>query len=137
MNLKLIFLAALLASSISALSADALDEKQFQKLMKEVGDTTKRVKPGIESKDADQLNKDAARLAEIYKQTVPFWQHRKVDDAAKWSQESAAAASALALAAKAKDWDKATQHFRELGKNCKACHDAHREKLEDGSSRIK
>jgi acetyl esterase/lipase len=64
MNLKLISLAALLVSSISAFSADSLDEKQFQKLMKEVGDTTKRVKPGIESKDADQLNKDASRLAE-------------------------------------------------------------------------
>jgi cytochrome c556 len=118
-------------------AAEALDEKQFQKLMQEIGDTSKRFKTSIENRDSIQLTKDATRLAEIYQQTVPFWEQRKAQDAAKWSKESATASAALASAAKAKDWDKATLHLREVGKNCKTCHDAHREKRDDGTYRIK
>ena len=131
----LIACATYLGQSVRA--ADALDEKAFQKLMKEVGDTSKRFKKNQDEKNSAQMTKDAARLAEIYQQTAGFWKNRKVEDAEKWSNESAAAAKAAGSAAKAEDWDKVKTHIQSLQKNCKSCHDAHREKLDDGSSRIK
>ena len=118
-------------------AADALDEKAFQKLMKEVGDTSKRFKKNQDEKNGAQMTKDAARLAEIYQQSTGFWKNRKVNDAEKWSAESSETAKAAAGAAKAEDWDKVKTHVQSLMKNCKSCHDAHREKLDDGSSRIK
>ncbi len=105
--------------------------------MKEIGDTAKRFRPGMESQDSAQVSKDAARMAEIHKEMIAFWKGRKADGAVKSSEESAAAAKALATAAKGNDWEKAKAELGTLMKNCKACHDTYREKLDDGSYRIK
>jgi cytochrome c556 len=133
--LATICVGALLASS-NVRAAD-LDEKSLQKLMKEVGDIAKRFKPSQDNKNGAVLAKDATRLAEINKQVTGFWKSRKFDDAVKLSTESADAATAAATAASAGDWDKVKTSVGAVMKNCKACHDAHREKLEDGGYRIK
>ena len=105
--------------------------------MKEVGGATKRFKNEIVARDTAGLQKDATRVGEIYKEMTAFWTSRKVDDAAKWSQESSAAAMALAADAKKGDWAAVKSSSGAVFKNCKSCHDAHREKLPDGSSKIK
>jgi cytochrome c556 len=124
-------------ASLSVRAADGLDEKQFQKLMKEVGKVAKEFKTNLEAKNADALIKDSSRVGEIYGQMSGFWKSRSAEDAAKWSTESSTAAAATASAAKAQDWDKTKQHWNAVMKNCKSCHDARREKLDDGSYRIK
>jgi cytochrome c556 len=53
------------------------------------------------------------------------------------SEDSATAATATAAAAKAGEWDKVKTHWGAVGKSCKDCHEKHREKLEDGSYKIK
>jgi cytochrome c556 len=118
-------------------AAEPVDEKQFQKLMKEVGDVGKRFRSGVESKNSEQVSKDANRAAEIHKQLVAFWHDRKAADAVKWSEETSKAATMLATAAKVGDWEKAKTELQNYGKSCKGCHDAYREKLDDGSYRIK
>jgi cytochrome c556 len=121
----------------SAHAADAISEKDFQKLMKEVGDAAKRFKSSVEGKNAEQLGKDAALVNANYTKMAAFWKARKVEDAEKWSHESATAAGTLAASAKAANWDKAKQDAQGVMKNCKSCHDAHRVKLDDGSYQIK
>ena len=129
---------AWLAFSLTTVrAADALDEKSFQQLMKEVGKTAKGMKDNATAKNAAAVEKDAARTAEIYTQMAVFWKARKAEDAAKLSTDSATAASATAAAAKAGDWDKVKTSWGGVGKNCKDCHDHHREKLDDGSYKIK
>lgn len=136
-NRTLLTTAIVIAASSFYLHAEPLNDEGFQKLMKEVGSATKRFKNQIQNKDSAGLSKDATRVAEIYKQMAPFWVARKADDAAKWSEESAASATLLAAAARNSEWDKVKTGSQGVMKNCKACHDAHREKLPDGSSRIK
>ena len=138
MNKKyLLTLVLICFASVSVRAADGLDEKQFQKLMKEVGKVAKDFKANLDAKNADAVTKDSARVGEIYTQMTGFWKSRNADDAAKWSNESSTAATATATAAKAQDWDKTKQHWNAVMKNCKSCHDARREKLDDGSYRIK
>ena len=134
---KLLVFSLLVVASNIAIGAETLDEKQFQKLMKEVGDANKRFKAGIESQNDAQVGKDAARISEIYKQMGKFWHEKKSDKAVKWSEDSASAAAQVAVAAKAKDWDKVKLQLQGVTKNCKLCHDAHREKLDDGTYRMK
>jgi cytochrome c556 len=117
--------------------AEALDEKQFQKLMKQVGKVSKDFKANFEAKNGAALEKDAATAAAAYTQMASFWKSRKADDAAKWSDDSATAATAMASAAKAGNWDSVKIHWNAVSKNCKGCHDTHREKLPDGGYRIK
>jgi cytochrome c556 len=119
------------------LQAAPLDEAGFQKLMKEVGGATKRFKPAVDGQDGAQLAKDAARVGQIYKEMAAFWKTRKSDKAVKWSEDSSSSALLAADAAKKGDWEKVKQSLQGVTKNCKACHDEHREKLEDGSYKIK
>ena len=138
MKIKILCSLVLIAFSLTAArAADAMDEKQFQKMMKEVGKVAKDSKNNQQAKNAAVVEKDSARVAEIYKQMAGFWKARKVDDAAKLSEGSSAAAGATAAAAKAGDWEKVKTSWGVVGKNCKECHDAHREKLDDGSYKIK
>jgi cytochrome c556 len=137
MSPKFLTFTLLVLASAILVRAEILDEKQFQKLMKEVGDTNKRFKAGIDGQDSAQVSKDAARISEIYKEMEPFWRKRNSDKAAKWAGDSATAAASVASSAKAKDWDKVKLHYQDLTKTCKSCHDVHRERLDDGTSRIK
>jgi cytochrome c556 len=138
MKIRLLSSLALIAFAFSTVrAADAIDEKEFQKLMKEVGKVAKGFKDNTQAKNAAVVEKDSAHVADIYKQMAAFWKARKVDDAAKLSDASAAAASATAAAAKAGDWDKVKTSWGVVNKNCKDCHDAHREKLPDGGYKIK
>ena len=137
MKIKLLLALALAAFVLPSRAADAMDEKQFQKLMKEVGGISKKFRDNAQAKNSAAVEKDAARTAEIYKQMAGFWKARKTDDAARMSEDSASAATATAAAAKAGEWDKVKTHWGAVGKSCKDCHEKHREKLEDGSYKIK
>ena len=137
MTQKFFIATLLIGVSTLALRAESLDDAAFKKLMKEVGGAAKRFKGGVESKDGAQVSKDAARVSEIYKQMAPFWKERKSDKGVKWSDESSIAAAALADSAKKGEWDTVKINMQGVMKNCKACHDAHREKLDDGGYRIK
>ena len=118
---------ALLLNS-NVIAADSPDLENFSKGMKRVGKFNKEQKADQEAKNADKIAKDTAEVAKIYSEMVGFWKGRKVDDAAKWSEEAAAAATAASAAAKAGDWDKVKASIGAVSKNCKGCHDAHREK---------
>jgi len=138
--MKLKLLAALTPLAFfftTARAADAMDEKQFQKSMKEVGRLTKGFKDNMQAKNAAAIEKDSTRIAELYTQMGAFWKARKTDDAAKWSDQSSSAASATAAAAKAGDWDKVKSSWGPVNQNCKSCHEAHRQKLPDGGYKIK
>ncbi len=124
-------------SFVTTRAADAVDEKQFQKLMKQVGKVSKDYKANFEAKNGAVLEKDAAAAAAAYTQMAGFWKARKADDAVKWSEDSATAATAMAAAVKAGNWDSVKTHWNAVSKNCKGCHDAHREKLPDGGYKIK
>lgn len=138
MNTKLFLALALSVVSIAAVrAADALDEKAFQKHMKAVGQANKNFKGNFESKNAAAVEKDGAATAEAYKAMAGFFKARKNDDAVKWSDDAATGATGAAAAAKAGNWDKVKSEWSAVGKNCKACHDKYREKLDDGSYKIK
>ena len=138
MNTKLFLALALSIISLPAVrAADALDEKGFQKHMKAVGKASKEFKGNFEVKNAAAVEKDGAAVAESYKAMAGFFKARKNDDAVKWADDSAAGAAGAAAAAKAGDWDKVKSQWGAVGKNCKACHDKYREKLDDGSYKIK
>jgi cytochrome c556 len=138
MNIKILSTVALIAFSfVSSYAADAGDQKQFEKSMKELGRITKGFRDNTQAKNAAAVEKDSARVAEIYQQMAAFWKGRHVDDATKWSEQSAAAATATAAAAKAGDWDKVKSSWGTVNKSCKDCHDAHRQKLPEGGYKIK
>ena len=138
MNRKLLLaLTAFAFTFVQLRAADATGEKEFQRHMKQVGKVAKDFKGNFDSKNAAAVEKDSTTAAEAYKAMGAFWKARKTDDATKWSEQSATAASAAAAAAKAGDWDKVKANWGAINRNCRDCHDAHREKVQGGGYKIK
>lgn len=116
-----------LASNL-ALAAEPITEAKFVEMMKETNTANRRFKDAIAAENGAQVAKDARRVAELFTQMAAFWKQHKLEKPEVWSKESAEAAKALAAAADAGNWAKARESAPGIGKNCKNCHDAHREK---------
>jgi len=112
------------------------DDAELSKSMKTIGKTMNTLR-GMETKTGPDATQNAEKLVEAYKTTQAYWASKKVEDATKWSAASLEQAQTLLTAAKAGEQDKAAAAFKELGGGCRTCHEAHREKLADGSYKVK
>jgi cytochrome c556 len=119
-----------------AFAQDGQDEAEFFKLMKTTGKENNALRK-LDPKTGQEAAASAERIASAFNQMHGFWTKRNVTDAAKWTEEGKAAADELLAAARAGNTDKATTAYANLASTCKPCHEAHREKLPDGSYRIK
>jgi hypothetical protein len=111
----------------------AQDIKELEGLMKGTG----KVMQTLKKCDADSAVA-AKKVAEDYK-LVEAWFAKKggMADAVTWSKEASAAAADLATHAGAGNTEKAMPAFQKLAGTCRSCHDVHREKLPDGSYKLK
>lgn len=126
----------LLAAFVAAIGAFAQDEAAFHNEMKSI-DKHAGVLRKLPAKTGDEAASNAEQIATLYGSMKNFWTKRNVEDAAKWSDDGKAAAVELASAAKAGDGAKADNAFKALSGTCRSCHTAHREKLPDGTYKIK
>ncbi|HYO83943.1 MAG TPA: cytochrome c [Bryobacteraceae bacterium] len=126
---------ALIAAACACLFG-ATDEVSFQKEMKEINEHA-----GVLRKTTPRTGAEVAahaeKIAELYEAQKTFWSERKADDAIKLAEDGKAAALQLATAAKAGDAAAADVAFKAVGGTCSGCHMAHREKLADGTYKIK
>ena len=72
-----------------------------------------------------------------FKDVQAYWEHKKVDDAASFAKNAVAAAQAVSNALAAHDMDAAAAANQTLAGTCTACHTAHRDRLPDGSFKMK
>lgn len=91
----------------------------------------------IEKKTGPDAAASAEKLASVYDHMIGFWRQKNAPDAVKISEDGKAAAALLLSAANANDSEKAVAALKTIGGSCKPCHEAHREKSEDGKYRIK
>lgn len=125
----------LLVLTLFVLSAAETDD--FVAAMKTTGAT---MGPLMKSLSAGQMGEVAAgakKLETVFQTSEKFWAGRNAPDAVKWSQDALAGAKALGVAADAGDAAAAKAALGQMATNCKGCHDAHREKLPDGTYKIK
>ena len=133
-------------------AAKAMTETEYVKAMKDLQSLDKTLRSNIEEiarADLERMllfdatmnaRKDAARMEEILAGVVTFWEGRKIPDAVALSkdarQESENVSRALAVI-DLQSPSTATLAQERLGKICASCHTAHRERLADGTYRIK
>ena len=83
---------------------------------------------------------EAARIEEILDAVVTFWEARKQKDAVRLAREALNEAGAISKALEVIDLHSpsiATLAQERLGKVCASCHSLYRERLSDGTFRIK
>ena len=111
--------------------------ESFSKLMKDNGAALQSLGKAADSKDYDTVAKNAASLQANFKEVGKFWTERKNQDALATCGAAFKAASELEAAAKAKNDMALADARKALGGACQSCHQAHREKMPDGTFELK
>jgi hypothetical protein len=130
---------ALAAASVLAVGVMASEKPsdEYVKSMKNTNVAAQSLRKDIEAKDYDAIAKEAATLKALFAGTEEFWIKRKAEDAVAAAKAGAKAATDLEEAAKARNGEGVAASAKALNGTCKTCHDAHRERLPDGTSEIK
>jgi cytochrome c556 len=113
------------------------DDLALQKLMKQVGPANNALRGDIDKMDAALTKEHAAVLKQAFTQTEAFWKTKGKADAIQLAQDARKDAEALDAAVAAGNWDQAKTSAGTLGQKCAACHGTYRERLDDGTFRIK
>jgi cytochrome c556 len=129
-------LCAAAAFSLAVIASEKAPDS-YVKNMKDTNAAAQSLRKNVEAKDYAAIAKDAATLKTLFGNTETFWTERKADDAVGFAKTGQKAAGDLEEAAKAKNEEGVMAANKALTGTCKSCHDAHRERLPDGSSEIK
>ena len=114
-----------------------ISEEDYSKVMKEIGPLVQTLRKNVEAGNTADAAKDAARLEMLFKDGVSFWEARKTADAIAAAKTAVTAAGNAAKAAAANNMTALAEATKVLGGTCMGCHNAHRERLPDGTYRIK
>lgn len=113
------------------------DDLALQKLMKQVGPANTALRGDIDKMDVALTKEHANVLKQMFVQTEAFWKAKAKTDAVQWAVDARKDAEALDAAVTAGNWDQAKAAAGTLGQKCAACHGAYRDRLDDGTFRIK
>jgi cytochrome c556 len=132
-TIRIIAAAAVLAAFF-AMPFLAQEESELDKLMKQVGEANGRIR---KSTDMSATAKDAGLIVKLLKESESFWVKHNKADAVDWSQQGQKGASDLAAAASSGNADGVAAANKAMGASCQACHKVYRERLPDGSYKLK
>jgi len=113
------------------------EELAYQAVMKQVGPANTALRAAIDKMDVAAVKEQATILSKALMQTEAFWKAKGKTDATGFATEAKKHADAINAAAAGGKWDDAKAAAAPLGQQCASCHGAYRERLDDGSFRIK
>ncbi len=117
--------------------AAAMQQRPHPEIMQAISATNRNLQSNIQSGDAEAIAADAATLADLFREVLPIYEGRDMDEAIDIAGRAAAAADEAIAAANAGNIEAAGAAAGNLGKSCVGCHSQFREKAPDGSYRIK
>ena len=113
------------------------EELAFQAVMKQVGPANTALRAAIDKMDVAAVKEQATILSKAFTQTEAFWKTKGKADATDFATEAKKHSDAINAAAATSKWDDIKASAGPLGQQCASCHGAYRERLDDGSFRIK
>jgi cytochrome c556 len=113
------------------------DDQVLTRIMKQVGPANTALRSDIEKMDVTLTKEHATALKQAFTQMESFWKSKGKPNAVQWAQEARKAAEGVDAAAATSNWEGVKSSAATLGQQCGACHTVYRERLEDGSYRVK
>jgi cytochrome c556 len=113
------------------------EEEAFSRIMKRIGPAFAALRKGIETSSAEVAIENAAVLERAFTETEAFWKSKAKPDAAQWAHDARDEAESITRAVAGRNWDLVKASAGTLGQACQTCHGAYRERLDDGTYRIK
>lgn len=113
------------------------EEEAYSKMMKRVGPAFAALRSAADASNNETATQNAAILKQAFTETEAFWKPKGKADALGWAQDAKKHAESIEKDAAAGKWDVVKASAATLGQSCQSCHGAYRERLDDGSYRIK
>jgi len=113
------------------------EEEAYQKVMRQVGPANTALRSAIDKMDGAAVKDQAVILSKAFAQTETFWKTKGKADAVGFAAEARKNADVITAAATAAKWDDIKAAAAPLGQQCASCHGVYRQRLDDGSFRIK
>jgi len=114
-----------------------MSDADYQKAMKDIGPAFMALQRDNASMSHADGEKQAQLLSDRFKEVQAYWEAKKVSDAVEFAKSAVAAADATIKASSAMDMTTLTSSQQKLQAACAGCHMAHRERLPDGSYKMK
>jgi len=114
-----------------------MSDDEYSKTMKQIAPTFQSLQKNNTAMNYGDAAKDAQKLEAWFKDVLAYWEAKKVDDAVGFAKAAIAAAQDTSKALEAMNATGLTDAQKALGGACQGCHTAHREKLADGSYKMK
>lgn len=113
------------------------EEEAFDELMKRIGPAFTGLRAAINDSNTAAATESTKTLKEAFAGVEAFWKTRKTADAIEWTRTARRHVDALGRAVGAGDWERVKTSADELNRSCSTCHTAYRERLEDGTFRVR
>jgi hypothetical protein len=113
------------------------EEEAFDKVMKATGPAFASLRQTLTDADVNVLKTQTGILRRSFGDTLTFWKGKGRTDAIGWATDARQHVDAIERSAVKGDWDAARESASSLGRMCQNCHGAYRERLDDGSYRLK
>jgi hypothetical protein len=113
------------------------EEEAFDKVMKSTGPAFTSLRQTLTDADATPLKTQTEILRRTFTETLAFWKGKGRTDAIGWATDARKHLDEIERAAVKGDWEAARASATSLGQMCQNCHGGYRERLEDGSYRLK
>jgi len=113
------------------------EELAFDKVMKSVQPAFGSLRTALEGSNAADAKQHATTLKNAFIETQLFFKKRETTDAADWAGEAITLVGTIEKAAAGSQWEEARTTAGTLQQLCGTCHNAHRERIDDGTYRVR
>lgn len=113
------------------------DDLALQKIMTKLPTAQAAVRKTLDSKDAAGAKEQATLLKDSFTQIEAFFKTKNNAEATKWAADGKNHAEAILVNLGLNNIDAAKTSITPLGATCASCHGKYRERMDDGTFRIK
>ena len=113
------------------------EEETFDAVMKRISPAFNSLRTAAGESNAAATLEHTKVLKAAFADAEAFWKKRATADAIEWTRTARTSLTTLERAAGAGNWEQVKTSAADLNRTCQACHAAHRERLEDGTFRVK
>ena len=113
------------------------EELAFDKTMKNVEAATPALRQGLYASSVETSKQHAATLKQSFIEAQLFFKNRGTSDAAGWAGDALKLIATIETSVASAKWEDAKTSAASLQQLCSTCHAAHRERMEDGTFRVR
>jgi hypothetical protein len=113
------------------------EEEAYDRVMKRVGPAFDNLRTALTASDAAAAAESTKVLRAAFAEAEAFWKARATADALEWTRTARKHVDALERAVGITNWGEIKSVADDLGQVCQTCHSSYRERLDDGTYRLR